>query len=115
MTCEFGNINEHVRLRAVTNATPMNNFGTIIGTVILLGWLGVCLWSWLKPAPPAQDAGDEADRDRQIGFIIGMMGGTVEAAAQVRYAISRLEEQLGRKATVREIATAVGVKLGTDA
>lgn len=115
MTFEFGSSNEHARRRDVTIATPMSNIGTIIGIVILLGWLGVCVWSWFKPAPPAQDAGDEAERDQQIGFIIGMMGGTVEAAAQVRYAISRLEEQLGRKATLREIATAVGVKLDTDA
>ena len=97
------------------NVVTMDSIGGIIGTLFVPGWLCVCVWSWLKPSPsaPAPQSDDDGERDRQIGFIVGMMGGTVEAAAQVRYSISRLEEDLCRKATMQEIATAVGVKLGS--
>jgi hypothetical protein len=81
--------------------------------MLVVGWLGVCVWSWLKPAlPDAQD--DDPERDRQIAVIVGLLGGTIETAAHARYAISRLEEDLGRKATLHEIATAMGVTLGSD-
>ena len=90
----------------------MNSIGSFIGIVLFVGWLGMCIWSWMKPVPTTNADSCDAERDRQIGLIIGMLGGTVEAAAQVRYAISRLEEDLGRKVTLQEIAVATGVKLG---
>lgn len=88
---------------------------SILGLAILIGWLGVCVWSWSSPSTKAPPSTPQEDRDRAIGFIIGALGGTVEAAAEVRYAISRLEEDLGRPATAHEIATAVGVTLGSGA
>lgn len=86
----------------------------IIAAVIAIGWIGVMIWSWFRPSPPpTTPSSEDAERDRAIGFMVGMLGGSIEAAAQVRYTISRLEEELGRKATIHEIATAVGVKLGS--
>ena len=85
-----------------------------IGLILVVGWLGVCVWSWFQPAPPESASPGDEERDRSIGFITGALGGDVTAAATVRYAISRLEEDLGRQATAREIATAVGVTLGSE-
>ena len=77
----------------------------IFGILLVAGWLVLMVWSWFKPTPP-RTPGQE--RDYQIGVMIGALGGGIEQAAQARYAISRLEEQLGRKATLHEIGIAIG-------
>ena len=79
-----------------------------IGLILLLGWLGFAVWSWFQPAEPEHSSSEDADRERAIGAMIGALGGGVEEAAIARYAISRLEEDLGRKATLHEIAIAIG-------
>ncbi len=91
----------------------METLTTLIGGLLLLSWLGLCLWSWLSPAPPEKSCPEQAERDRQIGLMIGSLGGSIEQAAQARYAISRLEENLGRRATLHEIATAIGVTISS--
>lgn len=45
----------------------------------------------------------------QIGLILGMTGGTVKEAAIVRFALQRFEEQHGRKATMRDVGTVIGL------
>jgi hypothetical protein len=45
--------------------------------------------------------------------MIGSLGVGVEEAAVARYAISRLEEDLGRQATLHEIAIAIGATNAT--
>ena len=77
----------------------------ILGAIVVLGLLGIAVWSLLKPAPQRTP---EQERDYQIGVMIGSLGGGIEEAVQARYAISRLKEQLGRKATLHEIAVAIG-------
>jgi hypothetical protein len=91
----------------------MNEIGSSIGLLLVLGWLGICVWSWLTPSPKSTTSAGDAEHDRQIGHIIGMLGGSIEEAAQARYTISRLEEDLGRRATRHEMAIAVGVTLGS--
>jgi hypothetical protein len=89
----------------------MAAFWQFIGAGFIIGWIGLTVWSWFsktKSGPPSA----EAERDRMIGQLVGMMGGDVQAAAQVRYAISRLEEELGRPPTLHEVAVAVGITLG---
>jgi hypothetical protein len=77
----------------------------IPGILLVAGWLVLMVWSWFKPSPRQTP---EQERDYQIGVMIGTLGGGIEQAAQARYAISRLEEQLGRKATLHEIGIAIG-------
>ena len=77
----------------------------ILGIIILVGWLGIMLWSWFTPTPPRTP---DQERDYQVGVMIGALGGGIEEAAHARYAIGRLEEQLGRKATLHEIGIAIG-------
>ncbi len=45
----------------------------------------------------------------QIGLLIGMTGGTVTDAAVAWNALQRFEQLNGRKATMRDIATVVGL------
>lgn len=89
----------------------MNLILPILGAVLVIGWLVLMFWSWLSPAKPAAESAQDGEHDRQIGMLIGMLGGGIEEAAQARYAISRLEEDLGRRATLHEMATAIGVTL----
>ncbi|MBK8094339.1 MAG: hypothetical protein IPK32_20850 [Verrucomicrobiaceae bacterium] len=91
----------------------MNVALTIISALIVIGWLILMLWSWFTPSPPSTTKESDPESDREIGYLVGLLGGSIETAAHVRYAISRLEEDLGRKATLHEKATAVGVTLGS--
>ena len=54
-----------------------------------------------KPIDPADSY--------QIGLLVGMMGGTVADAAVARSALQRFEQAHGRKATMRDVATVVGM------
>jgi len=44
-----------------------------------------------------------------IGLIVGMTGWAVMDAAIVRFALQRFEEQHGRKATMRDVGTVIGL------
>jgi hypothetical protein len=85
----------------------------IISIIVLVGVVGFVIWGNLPqrgPQPPVDPttAAKEA-RDREIGFIVGMLGGDIAAAAQVRYAVERLEAQTGRIATPHEVGIAAGM------
>ncbi len=59
------------------------------------------------PLDPVEEA--KALRDRAIGMIVGMLGGDIATAAQVRYAVERLEAQTGRIATPHDVGIAAGM------
>jgi hypothetical protein len=54
----------------------------------------------------------DKDRDYRIGVALSAMGYDIKYAAVVRYALSRFEEEKGRKATEQELATLIGTALG---
>jgi hypothetical protein len=54
----------------------------------------------------------DKDRDYRIGVALGAMGYDIKYAAVVRYALSRFEEEKGRKATEQELATLIGTAIG---
>jgi hypothetical protein len=83
----------------------------IIGAILVLGWLGFSVWSWFQPTPKLSES---QEHDRQIGYVVGLLGGSIEDAAEARYAIQRLEEQLGRRASLHEMGVAIGVSVGVD-
>jgi hypothetical protein len=83
----------------------------IIGALLLLAWLGFSVWSWFQPTPKLTES---QEHDRQIGYVVGLLGGSIEDAAVARYAIQRLEEQLGRRATLHEMGVAIGVSVDVD-
>ncbi len=82
----------------------------ILGILLLLWWGWTMVKSWRQPV--IQDA--DTERERQIGILIGSLGGDLQDAVHARYAISRLEESLGRKATLHEIAVAIGASVAID-
>jgi hypothetical protein len=63
---------------------------------------------------PIADERSEADKERdyRIGVAMGAMGYDIQYAAAVRYALSRFEEEKGRKATEQELATLIGTAIG---
>lgn len=85
----------------------------VYSVALLLILVGVVVWGNLpsrgSAAPP--DPLEEARniRDREIGTIVGMLGGDIAMAARVRYAVERLEAQTGRIATPAEVGVAAGM------
>lgn len=63
---------------------------------------------------PISDERSEADKERdyRIGVAMGAMGYDIQYAAAVRYALSRFEEEKGRKATEQELMTLIGTAIG---
>lgn len=80
--------------------------------VLAVLWGIFTVYSWFSPSPK-QSLPSDSERDRQIGLLIGSLGGGIEEAAVARYAISRLEEDLGRQATLQEITIAIGATYAT--
>jgi hypothetical protein len=63
---------------------------------------------------PISDGRSDVDKERdyRIGVAMGAMGYDIQYAAVVRYALSRFEEEKGRKATEQELATLIGTAIG---
>ena len=84
-----------------------------VAAVILAVLIAFVIWGNLPslhpktPLDPVEEA--KALRDREIGMIVGMLGGDIAMAAQVRYAVERLEAQTGRIATPHEVGIAAGM------
>lgn len=57
----------------------------------------------------SQDDLIDPDNSYQIGYLIGMTGGTVTDAAVVRYALQRFEQTHGYKPTLRDAALVIGL------
>lgn len=84
---------------------------------VFLGAAAVGLFVWLMI--PRSSAGPRADDElidpsdsRQIGLLVGLVGGGIADAAVARYALERFEKIHGRKATTRDIGVVVGIMRG---
>lgn len=78
--------------------------------------IGMFVW-WLFGGSAAARKGSSAGTDelidpndsRQIGLLVGLMGGSIADAAVVRFALQRFEEIHGRKATTRDAGIVAGL------
>jgi hypothetical protein len=84
---------------------------------ILVGAAAIGVFIWLIIPSRTQKA--RADNElidpsdaRQIGFLIGMMGGGVADAAVARFALERFQQIHGRKATTRDAGIVAGLISG---
>ncbi|HEY7090298.1 MAG TPA: hypothetical protein VH518_19530 [Tepidisphaeraceae bacterium] len=74
--------------------------------------VAIAFFAWMmfgrgKSSNP--DAVIDPNDARQIGELIGMTGGSIKDAAVAQFALQRFEQQHGRKATVRDMATVAGI------
>ena len=80
-----------------------------VGSLAAFGWL-VFSGARSSEAPvTSQDDVIDLRNSYQIGFLMGMTGGTVTDAAVIRHALERFEHSYGYKATLRDAATVVGL------
>ena len=81
-------------------------------TAILVGVPVLALFVWMlvtsKSGGDKEELIDPSD-SRQIGLLVGLMGGTIPDAAVVRFALQRFEEIHGRKATTRDAGIVAGL------
>jgi hypothetical protein len=78
---------------------------SILGFVLLFGWIAYGLWPSgqnVTSAPHSAQSTASSDRDYAIGFAVGLAGGDVKDAAVAGYAIQRIEEKNGKPATTAE-------------
>ena len=89
----------------------MNTGVAIIIGVAAIGILVALLRGGSSKALSGDAVIDPTDA-RQIGTLIGLMGGSVADAAIAQSALRRFEEIHGRKATVREMGLVAGMIKG---
>jgi hypothetical protein len=89
----------------------MEVFGTIMFVLAMV--FVVVAFVKYRNEPIADERSDvDKERDYRIGVALGAMGYDIQYAAVVRYALSRFEEEKGRKATEQELATLIGTAIG---
>jgi len=91
------------------NMSPMLQTALGIGSCLILGWLMFSNTSRSEPCVASQDDVIDPSNSYQIGFLVGMTGGSVTDASVVRYAVERFEQMHGYKATLRDAAVVVGL------
>lgn len=84
---------------------------------ILLGLAACGLFFWMLVTSQNPSVGRIASQDDlidpensyQIGYLMGLAGGTITDAAVVRYALERFEQTHGYKPTLRDSALILGM------
>ena len=84
---------------------------------ILLGLAACGLFFWMMVTSQnpsvgritSQDDLIDPENSYQIGFLMGLTGGTITDAAVVRFALERFEQTHGYKPTLRDAALIVGM------
>jgi hypothetical protein len=76
----------------------------VVAALAIFAWLLISLKKTAKGDQPI-DASDA----RQIGTLVGLMGGSNDDAAIAQNALRRFEEEHGRKATVKEMGVVAGM------
>jgi hypothetical protein len=88
---------------------------TVFAIVIGIAALGFFVWLFI-PSSSQKHGGDgeliDPSDSRQIGMLIGLMGGGVADAAVARFALERFEQIHGRKATTKDVGIVVGLMSG---
>ena len=84
--------------------------GQVIGIVIGIAAVAAFVWLLIgsKKSSESQLLIDPND-PRQIGTLIGMMGGSVADGALAQFALRRFEQEHGRKATVKDMGIVAGM------
>ena len=89
--------------------SPLMQIVLGIGSCVIFGWLMFHQSSNPGNRVTSHDDVIDPNNSYQIGFLIGMTGGTVNDASLVRYALERFEQTHGYKPTLRDAATIVGL------
>ncbi len=92
-----------------------NHAMTVFNWIMFALAIGFVIIAFVKYRnTPIADGRSEADKERdyRIGVALGAMGYDIQYAAVVRYALSRFEEEKGRRATEQELATLIGTAIG---
>lgn len=85
---------------------------------ILLGIVALAVFLWLMwPSGTTVSTKEGGDDNRildpsdpqQVSFLIGLTGGQITDAAVAVYALQRFEATHGRKPTMRDVGTVVGM------
>lgn len=87
----------------------------IFAIVIGIAALGFIIWLFIPSA--SHKYGNDGELidpsdSRQIGMLIGSMGGGIGDAALAQFALKRFEEIHGRKATTKDAGIVVGLMSG---
>ena len=81
-----------------------------LSVLVAIAALAIFVWLLIAPRKSADDNAVINPSDpRQLALLIGMTGGSIADAAVAQHALRRFEEQHGRKATVRDMATVAGM------
>ena len=89
--------------------------GPILGLLAALAVFAFIVWLvWPTKTTAASDPGQalDAENARDLGFLTGLLGGSVADAAIARFALKRFEETHGRKATMNDAGTVAGLMKG---
>ena len=87
----------------------------LLQLILGLGACAFCAWLMLGHASTtggtmtSQDDVIDPNNLYQLGFLIGMTGGTVTDASVVRSALVRFEQTQGYKPTLRDAALVIGL------
>jgi hypothetical protein len=90
-------------------------FAIIVGVAALAFFVWLLLPDGASTDTPTNTSPDELidpSDSRQIGMLVGMMGGSIADAAVARFALERFEQIHNRKATTRDIGAVVGLMRG---
>ena len=85
-------------------------FAIVIGIAVI----GFFVWLFIPSTQKAGDNGELIDPsdERQIGMLVGLIGGGIADAAVARFALERFEQIHGRKATTKDVGLVVGLMSG---
>ena len=76
---------------------------------VCFGWLIINQSTASEARVSSQDDQIEPNNSYQVGYLMGMSGGTVADASVVRHALTRFEQTHGYKPTLRDAAEVVGL------
>lgn len=87
-----------------------HGIGTLVSVLLLaaFAWLMVGCAQRGPSSQTSVELIDSSDTE-QLARLLGLTGGSVAEVAIARYAIERFEQEQGRKATTRDVATLVGM------
>jgi hypothetical protein len=90
----------------------MNVVSQIVAGLLFLLYVVFMVSSWFDKSSADDTAGQEEitiDNPAQIGVLVGLMGGTMADAAIVQSALLRFEQTHGRKPTMQDAGSVVGL------
>jgi hypothetical protein len=78
--------------------------------LLVVAWLmGGSRLARAKGGAPQVDNPDASFDTAELGAMVGLLGGSIKDAAKAQYALSRLQDRLGRTPTRQEAATPISM------